>query len=168
MDSHACHFKWQVILVKHVWIRLRCTSLIVSVYQSLYWIKYTLLIYFRALLDIAEVLGSCYQMPPGKAAFLMTMARMWAWLPTSVSESTSLFPTIIISFWDTGGSPSDPHDFQAVTQENQHKILFNFTSETTVYGTTEVSSHWLRHATSIENLPWQAHHKMQDCLENKI
>ena len=60
MDSHACHFKWQVILVKHIWIRLRCTSLIVSVYQSLYWIKYTLLVYFRALLDIAKVLGICY------------------------------------------------------------------------------------------------------------
>ena len=29
-------------------------------YQSLYWIKYTLLVYFRALLDIAKVLGICY------------------------------------------------------------------------------------------------------------
>ena len=160
MDSHACHFKWQVILVKQIWIRLRCTSLIVSVYQSLYWI-YTLLVYFRALLDIAKVLGICY-----------LYASLWGSLFDDNGKDVGLITNLC--FWTQPHfSPPlslafDPHDFQAVTQENQHQILFNFTSETTVYGTTEVSSHWLRHTTSIENLPWQALHKMQDCLENKI
>ena len=36
-----------------------CKS-ILSVYPSLYWIKWTPLFYFRALLGIADVLGSCY------------------------------------------------------------------------------------------------------------
>lgn len=128
------------------------------------------MVYFRALLDIAEVLGSCYLYASRQGSHSDDNSLQGCGLDYQplFLNSTSLFPAIIISFRDTGGSPSDPHDFQAVTQENQHQILFNFTSETTVYGTTEVSSHLLRHATSIENLPWQAHHKMQDCLENKI